>query len=419
MAKILILIGGHLCTAPRPQKEAAAFAAAGHEVTVCGLWFDAALATRDRKLAKQQPYRFDIALDFRPGQSELTRLQVRMQHRLAREGFQYFGVFSPALLGYGAKALLKTAHRAQAELTIVHSEAGLWIGKQLIQKGHTVGVDFEDWFSRDLLPSALKTRPTGQIQQLEKYLMQRCAFRLTTSQAMANALSAAYNAAPPQVIYNVFPRADGVEPKSSERPAPLKLHWYSQTIGPGRGLETLFSAIPFLNEAVEIHLRGNYPPSSQAWMEPLIPNEWRSRVIVHPLVSNAELPLRIAENDIGLALEMSTCDSRHYTATNKLFQYMQAGLAVIASDTAGQREIMKQVPNIGILMSGNSPAELAAAINQYNQNRAQLQQAKQAAYRASQQTFCYETQVPALLSTLNQALSASPQLHEIECSQTH
>ena len=40
MAKILITIGGHLCMAPRPQKEAEALASAGFDVTVRGFWFD-------------------------------------------------------------------------------------------------------------------------------------------------------------------------------------------------------------------------------------------------------------------------------------------------------------------------------------------------------------------------------------------
>ena len=48
MAKILILIGAHLCTAPRPQKEAETLANAGHDVTVRGCWFDPEMVKRDR-----------------------------------------------------------------------------------------------------------------------------------------------------------------------------------------------------------------------------------------------------------------------------------------------------------------------------------------------------------------------------------
>ena len=66
MSKILILIAGHLCAAPRPQKEAEALSAAGHEVTVRGVWFDSELAERDRELTANRRWRFDPILDLRP-----------------------------------------------------------------------------------------------------------------------------------------------------------------------------------------------------------------------------------------------------------------------------------------------------------------------------------------------------------------
>lgn len=404
MAKILILIGAHLCTAPRPQKEAVALAAAGHDVTVCGVWFDPELAIRDRTLESQQAYRFESALDFRPNQPKLRCWGVRLQSRLAREAFSRWGLFTPALLGYGARALLRKTKQVNPDFTIVHSEAGLWVAQQLINDGYRVGVDFEDWFSQDLLPEARKKRPVSHIERLEKLLMEQCSFKVTTSYAMANAFREHYGVAAPQVIYNTFPRKDGVEPKADSPSKPLKLHWFSQTIGPGRGLETLFSALPMVNVPTEVHLRGNYPVSSQAWMEPLIPKDWRSRIFVHPIVSNAELPRSISEYDVGLALEMPYCKSRQHTITNKLFQYLQAGLATIASNTIGQQEVLSKIPDAGTLIPFDNPAALATAVNHYGENYDFLQQSKQVAYAAGQQIFCYENQVSTLLNTLDQAL---------------
>ena len=54
MVKILILIGGHLCTAPRAQKEAETLANAGYDVIVGGIWFSPELVERDRLLISQQ-----------------------------------------------------------------------------------------------------------------------------------------------------------------------------------------------------------------------------------------------------------------------------------------------------------------------------------------------------------------------------
>ena len=124
MAKIIILIGAHLCTAPRPQKEAETLANAGHDVTVSGFWFDPELVKRDRILIANKKWRFEPIIDFQPTH-RLNNWSIRLQSRLAKEQFQRFGTFSPGLLGYGAKAMLKVARQTRADLTIVHSEAGL------------------------------------------------------------------------------------------------------------------------------------------------------------------------------------------------------------------------------------------------------------------------------------------------------
>ncbi len=408
MAKILILIGAHLCTAPRPQKEAETLANAGHNVTVRGFWFDSELVERDRLLMTNKKWRFEPIIDFQPTH-HLRSLGIRLQGRLAKERFQRFGTFAPALLGYGAKAMLTAARQARADLTIVHSEAGLWAGNQLLDEGFCVGVDFEDWFSEDLLPEARATRPIAKLKALESRLARDCTYCLTTSHAMAEALAEAYQAPKPTVIYNSFPWAEREQIDHQKRDRQNlnlpSLHWFSQTIGPGRGLETLFQALPHLTIPVEIHLRGNYPESARQWLEPLVPPEWRDRIFIHPTVPNGELLSRIAEHDIGLALEYTDIPSRNLTVTNKLFQYLQAGLAVIATDTAGQREILSQKPAIGQLIPSNNPVALAQALKELACEPEKLTLAKAASVQAAKEQFCWEKQSQCLLLTAELALS--------------
>lgn len=413
MASILILIGAHLCTAPRPQKEADTLTAAGHEVMVAGVWFDPELVKRDLDLLASKPWKFYPVLDFRPGQP--SRFGVRLQARLARQLYRWLQLKSPALLGYGARRLLQFAQTYRADLTIVHSEGGLWVGQHLLRQGYAVGVDFEDWFSQDLLPSARQIRPTGWLARLEATLLKGCTYRLAPSQAMAQAMAETYQVSPPTALYNVFPAAEQNpaqgSPSGSYRP--LRLHWFSQTIGPGRGLELLFAALPDLTVEVEIHLRGHCSTATHLWLTHQIPPEWEPYIYVHPTVPNAELPARIAENDIGLALETNTIPSRDLTVTNKLFQYMQAGLAIIASDTAGQREVFSRFPAMGQLISGRHPRQLAAAITHFVEHPDQLQAAKTAALKAAQTTFCWELEAQklrSLVAGLGQVNQVSPNL---------
>ncbi|BAY18535.1 group 1 glycosyl transferase [Anabaenopsis circularis NIES-21] len=408
MAKFLILIGAHLCTAPRPQKEAEALTNAGHDVIVGGCWFDPDLVERDRLIMVNKKWRFVPMIDFRPSK-KFKNLLIRLQGRLAREKFQRFGIFSPELLGYGAEAMLKFALKTRADLTIVHSEAGLWVGNQLLDRGFRVGVDFEDWFSEDLLPEAQISRPITQLKRLESLLVKECSYCLTTSHALAEALAKAYNAPKPTVIYNVFPWEERSQIDHQKRDRKnLKLpsvHWFSQTIGTGRGLETLFQALPQITIPLEIHLRGNYPESSRQWLEPLIPDEWRDRLFIHPTVPNSELLSRIAEHDIGLALECNHITSRNLTVTNKLFQYLQAGLAVVASDTMGQQEIFTEFPHIGQLIPSESPKALAQALEDLLITPEKLVKAKLSALQATQEKLNFEFQIKQILYIASQSMN--------------
>ena len=408
MAKILILIGAHICTAPRPQKEAEALANAGHDVTVAGLWSDSELVGRDRLFMKDKKWQFEPIIDFQP-QRRINNFWVRLRSRIAQEKFKRFSIFSPDLLGYGTKAMLKYAQKVKADLTIVHSEGGLWVGNQLLEQGFRVGVDFEDWFSEDLLPEARAIRPINQIKYLENRLINECPYCLTTSKAMAEAMAKAYNSKTPTVIYNTFPweersQLDGkiCDRRNLDIPS---IHWFSQTIGAGRGLEILFQALPHINHPVEIHLRGNYPESSRQWLEPQIPKEWIDNLFIHPTVPNYELLSRIAEHDIGLALEIPYCLNKEYTISNKLFQYLQAGLAVIATDTKGQSEILSVYPEIGKLIPCNHAIALADAINYLVNNSQNLASTKKAALFVSQEKLKWENQKDTIVSDIDRSLT--------------
>lgn len=406
MAKILILINGHLCMAPRPQKEAETLASAGHDVMVRGFWTDTKFAERDRLLLRDKHWQFKPILDCRP-ERYFNNFKARLRARIALERYRRFQNFSPDMLGYGIKAALEVARKTKADLTIVHSEGGLWIGQQLLKEGFRIGVDFEDWFSKDLLPEARILRPISQIEYLERTLIRKCVYSLTTSQVMSTAMSKSYRSPNPTVVYNSFPFSERatIDNKNKDRKNTSipSLHWFSQTIGPGRGLEILFKALPLLKKTVEIHLRGNYPDNYRRILEPQIPEGWRNQVFVHSTVSNAELISRVAEHDIGLALESPNVVSRNFTITNKFFQYLQAGIAVIATDTEGQKEVLSQFPSCGQLISTNSPQSLATAINILIENPEKLAAAKQSALFAARE-IGWEAQKSSIIETVSRAL---------------
>jgi glycosyltransferase involved in cell wall biosynthesis len=128
--------------------------------------------------------------------------------------------------------------------------------------------------------------------------------------------------------------------------------------------------------------------------------------VLHGLVSNAELLSRIAEHDIGFAGETPLSRSRDLTVTNKILHYLVAGLAVVASDTTGQREVAAQAPGGVFLYPSGDASALAARLDALLGSADALGRAKKAALDAAERTFCWERQEKALLESIKRALGS-------------
>jgi glycosyltransferase involved in cell wall biosynthesis len=127
-------------------------------------------------------------------------------------------------------------------------------------------------------------------------------------------------------------------------------------------------------------------------------------VSILPLVPPADLPAVIADHDIGLALELAEIPSRDLTITNKILQYLNAGLVVVASDTAGQREVLARAPEAGLLVSLSDAVATATALDHLLGDRAELRRHQQAARRLAEGVYCWEHEAPRLLSLVADAL---------------
>ena len=313
-------------------------------------------------------------------------------------------------LGAASTALRRAARKSAADLFIAHSESAIWALSEPSKPDQRLAVDMEDWFSEDLLPEARKDRPLKMLRRAEQVALHKPAYATCTSLAMSKALAKAYHCEPPKVIYNAFPwndrdKIDGQIKDRRDRSLP-SIYWYSQTIGPGRGLEDLIAALGFVEVEAELHLRGKITAGFSDWLATAIPANWRSRVFVHDVVSNDELLSRIAEHDLGFAGEQKYCLSRDLTVTNKMLHYLLGGLAVVASDTVGQREVAS-LANGGVIIyrSGDSQ-HLASQLNRLLSSPDELSNAKKAALVAAAETFCWEKQAPTLLTAVSEAINA-------------
>lgn len=137
-------------------------------------------------------------------------------------------------------------------------------------------------------------------------------------------------------IINAFESSDFKKPKKRKDNI-VKCVWFSQNIGPNRGLEQVFDAAQ-VNEDIEFHIIGNSNLDYLKTVD-LSPN-----VKCHDVMDQTQLHEFLGEMDIGLALENRNADfNRNICLTNKILVYAQVGLYILATDTVGQRNFLKEL----------------------------------------------------------------------------
>lgn len=398
---VTVLTNGHLCRNPRVLKEATALGKAGYNVVVVGVRNHPASDRLDADLLQSAPFRLE-SLNLLPGggpSSFLIRLEVKFRRSLAARGIRRsIGALGPA------RALLRAAERRPADLTICHNEIAHLAGVRLLDRGCRVAADVEDWHSEDLLPEDRKHRPIDLLRSVERTLLHRCSHVTTTSDSLARALHARYGGRRPEVITNSFPlQPDPLNPETS-RISPARFFWFSQTLGPGRGLESFLRAWGRSESNSEVVLLGEDRGHYAERLRSLVPPGCRSKLSFRPLVPPGYLPGLIADHDIGLALEDASIVNRDLTITNKILQYLNAGLAVVATPTAGQREVLSNSPQAGIILDFND-TDAPARLRELMADSAQLRSRRTAARRLSEMRYCWEREEPVLLAAVAHSLA--------------
>ena len=415
LPRILIITNGPLCRNPRPLKEAETLGQAGYDVTVLMVRNHAPSEPYDLALMRTAPFRRE-AVDLIPGY-RASRARLLWRRGLlwaARNTPRAWRIMDRRSLG-PTSVMLHRARSLQADLTIVHNEAAHWAGTRLLAAGRRVAADIEDWHSEDLLPEARFRRPLRLIRAVERGLLHRAAYTTTTSHALAGALHERYGGRQPEVISNSFPlqktwhgHPAHVVDNTGKMPVPRKetpaFFWFSQTIGPGRGLELFLAAWARTTQSSRVVLLGEPEAGYASSLLARLPVEKRVRVSFRPLVSPAELPDVIAEHDIGLALEQGFIVNRDLTITNKILQYLNAGLTVVASDTAGQREVLAHAPDAGVIVRLGETTDVAATLDRLLGDQEGLARRQTAARRLAEQVYCWEKEAPRLHELVEKSL---------------
>jgi len=288
-------------------------------------------------------------------------------------------------LGYNLAGYWRLLKTQNADLYFVHQELPLYLGCRLVKKAKKVIFDLEDWYSEDLLPEARRRRPLKLLRRLERFALKNGTHVQTTSHVLACDLAEVYDAGEPSVIYNTFNSTARKATIHNDRKS-LKtksLYWFSQTLGPGRGIESIIEAIKTVSYPLELHLRGNCSRDYHDMLFQLMGDQGSHKLYIHSLVTNDMISETIKEHDIGLSLEYYQPRSRDLTITNKIFHYLVNRVPVIATPTRGHKEVASRVRDGVFLTKDCTITALSEILNRLWANPLEIEQAAKSLASAS------------------------------------
>lgn len=393
---IVILTGQHMVANPRVWKEANSLASQGYKVTILTTWYDASLREADKALLHPL-IQYKAAVNLLRGESSFMEWGMsRIDRKWANLKKRYTGRDSLQLLCYSPALQLQRALQENADLYIVHQETGLLLGRELIKMGKNVAVDIEDWYSHDYINSM---RPVQLLQEAEKFVLQKAVYSTCPSIAMRKALSSFYALdQQPEVIYNGFSCKENEQLTMVQR-RPNSFVWFSQVIGPHRGLETLMEGLNHLTTPVELHLLGRLVPGYDKQLRSLISD--RHQLFFYPPVPHPALLPFLAQFRIGLATENPYPENKNTTVSNKILQYVQAGCCVLATGTKGQEEVASEFPDSISIVQAKEPHQWANAMHLLLQKPENSLQQQASVFAAK---FSWEAQEQILLKLVKTAV---------------
>ena len=341
-ARVCVVTAGHLSTCPRMLKAADALAGAGYDVRVVSTNHTPWAAVTDRKVLATRAWASTV-VDY--GRDTARAMQVATGVRL------HAARVASATVG-ADRVSMPVAIRAYSRIHDELVEAVAAEPADFVYGGTTgalaavaesadrlrvpYGIDFEDLYSGEHAPDSEVTNVLAA--RIERQVIAGAAFATAGSPMIADAYEQAYGVRPIPV-HNTF-SVTRLETTGERVDRPLRLYWFSQTLGPGRGLEDILRGVGRMGRPVELHLRArpipSYLDSLLSLQREVAPN---LQIVRHDPAAPDDM-VRLAQSyDAGLACDEPLGRSRQFCLANKIFTYLAAGVPVIMSRTPAQLKL--------------------------------------------------------------------------------
>jgi glycosyltransferase involved in cell wall biosynthesis len=348
---------------------------AGYKVTVFYSYWTSWADQPDRELKKKHPGIDWIRIGGHPEEERFEYLFSRISFKFFRSLIKFWpNVFlKKNALNRTSYRLLKKLSSVKADMYIAHGLGVLPAVIRAAKKNKAkAGIDFEDHYSG-------QWETNSKEYKLYKWVEDNCipgiSYATAASSLIAEKYKQDYPSLSPVVINNVFSKAF-LQPALTEyKGGKLKLFWFSQTVGKGRGIEELIRALGKLDGDISCTILGSCGIQEKNELLQYAKKNGleEGQIIFSEPVSPDKIFAIAGEHHIGLALETEESLNRNICLTNKIFTYLLSGLAVLATDTLAQKQFLQSHPGIGNFYTKGNANELAGLIRGYKNNPVLLQ----------------------------------------------
>ncbi|MDB4902160.1 MAG: hypothetical protein JWQ63_1441 [Mucilaginibacter sp.] len=390
---------------PRLVKEADALTDDGYKVTVLYAYWNDWGTQLDKQLLSGKKWKA-TRLGGDPQQKPVTYFLSRLIHKISYIVLQKTGnykYFADLAIARSSYFLMRGARKYKADLYIAHNLGALPAAfKTSLKYKKPCGFDAEDFHRQE------STDDVNSFNfKIAKYIEDKCLpsiqYLTASSPFISERYASLYNKKVTTIL-NVFPKTDLSVLGNKNINKPLKLFWFSQTIGPNRGLEMVIEAMGLAKKDIELHLLGQPVNGFKQHLLQMANDEGlnNSDFFFYEPIKADEIFHLAAQFDIGLASDVNFCLNRNIALTNKIFTYIQSGLAVVANNTPAQSSLMHQYSKTGKVY--NNAIELSAILNEYTENRELLYQTQKESFEIGQNQLNWENESKKFLMVIKEII---------------
>jgi glycosyltransferase involved in cell wall biosynthesis len=414
-AHICLVTPGHLATNPRLVKEADALVAHGYRVTCVSARFVEWADVADEEFETRAWARRRIAFGLLAGR--LTWLRQGIVRRVAALADRWH---LPARAFWRERAfhpvtgdLIAAASAVRADLYIGHNLAGLIAaGHAARRHGALLGFDAEVDHVGELPDDATHAHERAMRDAIHRRWLPACRHLTAASPMMADALARRYDRrfVP---IHNVFAPMPTPRTARAERSVPT-LYWFSQTVGPGRGLELIIPIMAAARTRLKLAMRGRCDESYPIALRSLAQAHGLPADVLEflPPVAPGELTATCDIADLGLSIELGDVDNRRVCLGNKIFQFLAGGLPVLLSRTPAQAVLSVQLGDAALLIDLDARDATAAALDAWFEDPATRERARAVAVDAAATRWNWAIEQHGFLDSVARALGDAAATHE-------